>query len=417
MAKATKPTAKNSSTPLGAADVEVGKKALEKFNQYCEQFNVAFPCRETEVKMLKYAVLLGGNVLFKGEPGVAKTALSKQFFKHIQGSRLFSQQFTAYMDEAFVFGPTLLEELKQGRVIHNIENTLADCEFAVLDEFYNASEELLVSCNSLLNEKEFDRIHQKVSCPLITAVAMTNHMTREKDPAIKPLHDRFMFVSEVHPIKDPFDRLRMYHNSLRGKLTEFDPIDMETVQQARDYVTRATVIASKPFLYAYDELFRKAKEALREHKFLSDRKAERGLRFCKAISVNEEGGVPGEETLSHLRLIFTDGNNANQTAAFDQVLGKVRMEFQPVFKWHREYMELTVNNTGNAQDLSKSYERLSPLHKDLLHKEYKELSQGLEEIKSKKAQAAAEDEETVFRKDPSKKPFTRNPKIKLELED
>jgi MoxR-like ATPase len=149
------------------------KDKIQEFYDYCDSFNSLFVSRNREIKQLMYAVLCKDHVLFVGGAGVAKSLLAKYFFSGFSG-KIFKQQFTAFMDETYLFGPQDIDALKKGLIIHNVKDSLVDSEFAILDEFFNANEETIVACNGPLNEREFSRNGQQVKSPLITAVMTTN---------------------------------------------------------------------------------------------------------------------------------------------------------------------------------------------------------------------------------------------------
>ena len=376
-----------------------GNSALEACHKYSEQFKKAFRGRKDEIDMLTYAVLLKENILMRGEPGLAKTMLARQFFGHIESGKLFSQQFTPFMDETNIFGPTDIEELKRGRVIHNTENSLLDCNFAILDEFYNASDELLTSTNSVLNEKEFIRNSQQIKIPLITSVATTNHMSREKSPEIKPIHDRFLFVSEVSRLKDPVDRILMYTSAIGGKLTEFETISLGTVQTAHEHIASSKVVLNRMFLLAFDKLFTNLVKS-QNSKFLSDRKAVKALGMVKVITLMDQN-TTSLATLQKLRLALADSGNLAQISEFDKCLASVVSTHSKDMDWIDRFTEAVASGPMNhktAHALLCESSNLSDEAQEL----YKTEIESVRKVTEKNKEEELIDEEIVFKKDEEK---------------
>lgn len=261
-------------TKKAVASVEEAK--LQEFVAYCKQFEV-FSEREQEVEQIMYAILQREHVLLKGAPGTAKSMLAMSMLKGISSAKIFKTQFTAFMDEQYVFGPQLIDELKQGRIVHNTTNSLADVDFAFLDEFFNANEETIVSCNEVLNERTFTRNNQQIACPLNTAI-MTTNQERETEKKLKPIYDRIFFTSKVIRVADGMARKAMYRNALSGKLNSFQSqFSMDDLRSIHAWIDSTDVRVSEAILEAFDNLLRDYQQEANE--YISDRKAIKSLRF------------------------------------------------------------------------------------------------------------------------------------------
>lgn len=195
----------------------------KQFVDYFKEIGSLFYERDWEVTQIMYAVLIGEHVLLKGIPGTAKSALARKVFKGFKGAEIYENQFTRFQDDSYVFGPQILEEFKKGIIKHNVEGTLVTANFAFLDEFFNASEELLVSTLEVLNERTFTRPHQKESCPLVTAI-MTTNQERETEKELRAVYDRILFRSEVQDVMQQSSRLKMYADFVTNRIDKVNPV-------------------------------------------------------------------------------------------------------------------------------------------------------------------------------------------------
>lgn len=202
--------------------VSVDVQAKE-YNDYFEAINGIFYEREWEVNQIRYAILMQEHVLLKGIPGSAKSMLALKVFNGIEGAEVYKNQFTRMQDDSYVFGPQMLEEFKQGRIVHNVDGSMITAHFAFLDEFFNASEETLVATLEPLNERTFTRPHQKLQCPLITAI-MTTNQERETEKELRAVYDRILFKSDVKELIDSSKRIEMFKRHLSGDLQSAQPV-------------------------------------------------------------------------------------------------------------------------------------------------------------------------------------------------
>jgi MoxR-like ATPase len=294
---------------------------LKDFVSYVGAFSV-YAERESELRQIILALLSKEHVLLKGLPGTAKSELSLKVLSGISGAKIFRQQFTAFMDESYVFGPMIIEELKKGKVIHNIKDSLVDCDFAFLDEFFNANEETIISCNEILNERTFTRNYQREKSPLITAILTTNQ-ERESEKKLKPIYDRLMFTSNVLRVAQ--SRLGMYRNAIDGRLDVKAAYSMDKLRNLHSIIESAPMIFSDALLEAFDSLLKNYQEQANE--YISDRKAIRSLTVLKIIALMRFSSEVSLDDLKELRYVWIVGNNAAQLSVFDACYMKIKQEF------------------------------------------------------------------------------------------
>src|SRR5580692_1893876 len=89
--------------------------------------------REEVVEQIFLAMLTGEHILLESRTGVGKTLLAEQVFRMFEGARTFKVQASKEQQPDTYFGGLLLDELKQGRLIHNTDGSLVESEFGFID--------------------------------------------------------------------------------------------------------------------------------------------------------------------------------------------------------------------------------------------------------------------------------------------
>lgn len=321
-------------------------KKLKAFVEYAGVFNV-FSERETEVEQLMYAVLSKEHVLLRGQAGSAKSQLALQFLGGIQGAKVFKQQFTAFMDESYIFGPQVIDELKKGNIVHNLKNSIVDCDFAFLDEFFNANEETIIACNEILNERSFTRNAQQEKSSLVTAI-MTTNQEREHEKKLKPIYDRIMFTSQVLRVEDKTKRMDMYYNALGGKLSVSETFLKEDLEDIHKYISDTPVVFQPEILECFDLLLKEFQE--QSNLYISDRRAVKSLWFLKIVALVRGDDEVNITDLEKIKLCWVIGNDAKYASVFDACFVKVKKEYSRI----AGELKFVKETEANIKQLEKS---------------------------------------------------------------
>jgi MoxR-like ATPase len=170
--------------------------------------------REEVVEQIFLAMLIGEHVLLESRTGVGKTLLAEQVFRMFDGARTFMVQASKEQQPDTYFGGLLLDELKQGRLIHNTEGSLVESEFGFIDEIFDANDYTLRALLSLLNERELIRGMQRMRSNVHTVIAATNYLRISE--ITEALLDRFLFKALIHPDKDAFFQYKISQQYLKN---------------------------------------------------------------------------------------------------------------------------------------------------------------------------------------------------------
>ncbi len=158
--------------------------------------------REEVIEQAICALLTGEHLLLQSRTGAGKSLLAEQVFSMFEGARLFRVQASKEQQPDTYFGGLDLEQLKSGRIIHNVEGSLVESEFGFIDEIFDANDFTLRALLSLLNERRLMRGVQNIPSVLHTVIAATNYLRISE--VTEALLDRFMFKAMILPDKDPF---------------------------------------------------------------------------------------------------------------------------------------------------------------------------------------------------------------------
>jgi MoxR-like ATPase len=170
--------------------------------------------REEVTEQIFLALLIGEHVLIESRTGVGKTLLADQVFQMFEGANIFKVQASKEQQPDTYFGGLVLEELKQGRIIHNTEGSLVESEFGFIDEIFDANDYTLRALLSLLNERELVRGAQRMKAKIHTVVAATNYLRISE--ITEALLDRFLFKALIIPDKDAFYQYKISQQYVRN---------------------------------------------------------------------------------------------------------------------------------------------------------------------------------------------------------
>lgn len=178
--------------------------------------------RNEIVKQAIYAILTGEHMLLLSRTGMAKSYLASSIFNIFEGARLFSSQASKDQTPDNYFGPYNIEEFRRGRIRHNIKGSIIEANLVFLDEFFDASDVVLRSLLSVLNERKFINGSEQIDAAVHTAIATANYMRMNE--VTEAVMDRFTYKSIIPEDNNVYSQLLIdgtYTNS-RGKPSEPD---------------------------------------------------------------------------------------------------------------------------------------------------------------------------------------------------
>ncbi len=319
--------------------------------------------RDVEIEGLKLALLTRNNVLLEGPPGVAKSMLVESMCAQFTDDiKLFSKQLMKGTQIEEIFGPMNIKKFKEESLYeYNTVNTLADCHIAYLDEVYRASDMLLPSMMSVLNEKTFYNGLSKIKCPLISAIGTTNFVTDTEE--LEAFNDRWLVKIKVNPIQAASNRLKMYNNFLRKTPPRSRKFSLERLICLLEEVDSIRI--DEDIILMYDKLIQQLSSNLNSS-LITDRRKCWGLKLMQANATLNEKDEVGEEDLEKVKYALIQVNNPQQEAAFTDAFSSVVETF---LKQRREQKEVELISS-HFLDLEDRFSGSMPLEEaELLYEE------------------------------------------------
>jgi MoxR-like ATPase len=179
------------------------------------------------------AVASGEHLLLVGPPGVAKTLAVTRFCAYLEGG-LFSVQLSKFSDETALFGMPNMKTLREKGEIVYPKRGLATCYYFHADEIFDASDVLLRTLLSSLEERKILRGETIEDIPLNTCFATANYVRRNE--VVDAIIDRFV-LSMVAPTPTEAHRKHLYDHEqefeAKPSVKESEKVTMESILQVR----------------------------------------------------------------------------------------------------------------------------------------------------------------------------------------
>lgn len=172
-----------------------------KLEEIRQALNSKFFERENEVEGILVALLSRQHMLMIGPAGTAKSALSSELSKIIEGSAYFQWLLTKFSTPEEVFGPLSLKGLEQGVYQRIITSKMPEANIVFLDEIFKANSAILNSLLTLINERLFYNNGSPVQVPLMSVIGASNEYPEEEE-GLEALFDRFLLRFEIDFIAD-----------------------------------------------------------------------------------------------------------------------------------------------------------------------------------------------------------------------
>jgi MoxR-like ATPase len=129
---------------------------VQKYNNAIACAQNALVGRDEEVRMAFVAVLANENVFLIGDAGTAKSALVTNLGRTFDDQRMFTRLLGKFVLPEEVFGPLDVQRMKAGYYNRRTGGYMPSSTITFLDEGFKASDSLLNSLLTLMNEREFD---------------------------------------------------------------------------------------------------------------------------------------------------------------------------------------------------------------------------------------------------------------------
>ena len=240
-----------------------------------------------------YAILTGEHMLLLSRTGMAKSYLATSIFNIFEGARIFAAQASKDQTPDNYFGPYNIDEFRKGRIRHNIKGSIIEANLVFLDEFFDASDVVLRSLLSVLNERKFINGSEQIDAAVHTTIATANYMRMNE--VTEAVLDRFTYKSIIPEDNNVYNQLLIdqTYTVSRGKPTEPDKkIFFNQILFLHDIITnknRDIKVEVPEFIYFMKNVFvTKFVSEMRKNDqnfFISPRKQAKLSDFLRASAI------------------------------------------------------------------------------------------------------------------------------------
>lgn len=200
--------------------------------------NAKFFEREKEIEAILIALLSKQHMLMIGSPGTAKSALSADLSKIVQGTNYFQWLLTRFSTPEELFGALSLKDLEQGVYKRNTANKLPEAHLAFLDEIFKSNSAILNSLLTLINERIFYNNGHPIQVPLMSIIGSSNEYPEEGE-GLEALFDRFLLRFEVDYIGDDTNFISMLKG--QGQHQQLPSMTMEELVNLQFFAEMVSV--------------------------------------------------------------------------------------------------------------------------------------------------------------------------------
>ncbi len=211
------------------------------------------------IRQAIYAILTGEHMLLLSRTGMAKSYLATSIFNIFEGARVFTSQASKDQTPDNYFGPYNIDEFRKGRIRHNIKGSIIEANLVFLDEFFDASDVVLRSLLSVLNERKFINGSEQIDAAVHTTIATANYMRMNE--VTEAVLDRFTYKSIIPEDNNLYNHLLIdqTYTVSRGKPIEPDKkIFFNQILFLHDIITnknRDIVVDVPDFIYFMKNVF------------------------------------------------------------------------------------------------------------------------------------------------------------------
>lgn len=177
--------------------------------------------RDEIIRQAMFAILTREHLLLLSRTGMAKSYLANYVFNTFDNVRVFSSQATKDQTPDNYFGPYNIEEFKKGRIRHNIHRSIIEADLVFLDEFFDASDVVLRSLLSVLNERKFINGPEIIDAAVHTAIATANYMRMNE--VTEAVLDRFSYKAIIPETNNVYTQILIDHTYSFSRGVAIDP--------------------------------------------------------------------------------------------------------------------------------------------------------------------------------------------------
>ncbi|MCU0848483.1 MAG: MoxR family ATPase [Spirochaetes bacterium] len=299
---------------------------IEYLNWHMKRISENVIGRDEIIRQAIYAILTGEHMLLLSRTGMAKSYLTNYIFNTFEGARIFSSQASKDQTPDNYFGPYNIDEFKKGRIRHNIKGSIIEANLVFLDEFFDASDVVLRSLLSVLNERKFINGSEQIDVAVHSAIATANYMRMNE--VTEAVLDRFTYKSIIPEDNNVYSQLLIDHTYAFSGGKPMDPekkMYFNQILYLHDIIknnNKAIKVEISDFLYFMkNTVINRFVSEMRKsdyNYFVSPRKRAKLADFMRASALINNRFSANEEDLKELYLALCTLNSYVSVKAKDK---------------------------------------------------------------------------------------------------
>jgi MoxR-like ATPase len=331
--------------------------------------------REAEIHGMMLAWSSRQHILYIGDPGLGKTQLAMDAFKHISSARTFTHLMGQFTVPDEIAGAPSLKDLENDIYRRNTTNMLPEAHFAFLDEVFKCNSATLNFLLMLINEGKFNNGGELVDAPLNTLVGASNEIP-EREDGLDAFYDRFPLKYNVDAVKETANRMRVMDSFLNRKDEEPQTIiTLDELQVMQNHVAEVHVPIS-----CRKTLLDLARDLEKEHIYVSTRSINKTLRLIQAEALLDGRMEAIEDDLAICRHSFWR-EPEHEKIIYAKILSRISPDknaleslMAEAEEIYQEFTETEVNDENApkflqyAQSLTKLKEKMESLRINIREK-------------------------------------------------
>ena len=213
------------------------KEEINKLlQQLLSELNNGLYEKERSIRLTLLAVLAGESTFMLGEPGTAKSLVSRRISEAFEDCdnedeiKFFDYLMNQFSTPEEIFGPVSIQELKNDNYIRKTDHYLPKAQFAFLDEIWKANPAIQNALLTILNERIFRNGVNTEKVSLIGFMSASNELP-EKGKGLEAIFDRFLVRILEKPISDNNNFRKMISSGRENKTEITKKLSKDIIQQ------------------------------------------------------------------------------------------------------------------------------------------------------------------------------------------
>lgn len=345
--------------------------------------------RGDEANLLIMAVLARIHLLFIGEPGVAKSMIVREFFKHVDvpSEEYFELLFAKDTLSEQVLGPVSLKGLEQDVFKRITTKKLPEALLAFLDEIWKANSTVLNALLTILNERLFHNNGGALKVPLWSCIGASNELPGTDRDDLRAIRDRFGATKIVQPVMtdDGFKSILrgqvIRDKAAGGTQPTLTMVTKDEIEAFQRHVMQ-DIDVPEDVLEDLAKLNRRAQTEANMH--ISARRFGEGVRGMKVLAaLNGRPHVASDDITIFQHFLWTDPEDAR--AAYQLTLdyagivakkaAQYRTQFDPIKAELNELKPQVPTDGTITQELAGSFAKVQMNLKNLAGRVEKQIDE------------------------------------------